>query len=80
MSRLASVEAVGLQERHEDFARELEGRFGWRLGPPGRGVATDPVPVSRSFRAKIADDNRLDLELYDFARGLIERRSRKASI
>ena len=76
VARLASVEVVGLQERHEDFARELEERFGWALGPPGRGVATRPVPVSPSFRAQIAADNRLDLELYDTARGLIEKRGR----
>jgi hypothetical protein len=33
---------------------------------------TEPVEVSSSFRARIAEDNAMDVELYAFARQLVE--------
>ena len=69
--RLAGIDAIGLQERFEDFCDELTARFGWDLGEPERVNTTEPVEVSEGFRARIAEDNAFDLELYEFAQGLL---------
>lgn len=69
--RLAAVDAVGLQERFEDFCTELEERFGWDLGAPLFANRTAPIEVSSAFRERIAADNALDVELYEHARELV---------
>jgi hypothetical protein len=66
--RLATVDVVGVQERFELFCEELERRFGWDLGPPLFANRTEEVEVSEAFRRRIAEDNALDLELYEHAR------------
>jgi hypothetical protein len=72
---LAGIDAVGLRERFEDFCDELASRFGWRLGKPVTGVnATSPVEVPESLRARIAEDNAFDVELYEFAKELLASR------
>ena len=74
--RLASIDAVGLQEDFETFCRELEDRFGWDLGPAV--IANDTPhgdPVSEAFRRRIAEDNHYDVELYEFARELVAERA-----
>jgi hypothetical protein len=68
---LADIDCVGLQERLDEFCRELEERFGWRLGRPTVMNATAPVDADDAFRARIADDNALDVELYEFATRLV---------
>jgi hypothetical protein len=68
---LAGIDAVGLQERFEDFCDELSARFGWRLAEPEIVNASVPVEVSEGFRARIAEDNALDIELYEFAGQLV---------
>jgi len=72
--RLAGIDAFGLQERLEDFCDELTARFGWELGEPERANATAPVEVSDGFRARLAEDNALDIELYEFAKRLLASR------
>ena len=69
------VELFGIQEDLESFAQALEKRFHWRLGPPVHSNVTKPAAVSDSFRARIAEDNRLDMELYEYAVGLLRKRS-----
>jgi hypothetical protein len=80
-AKLASVDAIGLQEHFDEFCQELARRFGWKLGPPeqlmqGEPIATRQaeVEVSDGFRSRIAEDNALDIELYEFGRRLYERR------
>jgi hypothetical protein len=68
---LAGMDAVGLQERFEDFCDELSARFGWHLGGSEIVNASAPVEVPESFRARIAEDNALDIELYEFAQRLL---------
>jgi hypothetical protein len=68
---LAGIDAVGLQERFEDFCDQLSARFGWRLGTPQIVNASAPVEVPESFRDQIAEDNALDIELYEFAKQLV---------
>jgi hypothetical protein len=76
---LAGIDAVGLQERFEDFCDELATRFGWRLGEQETVNTTDPVEVPESLRARIAEDNALDVELYEFAKQLLREPVRAGS-
>jgi hypothetical protein len=77
--RLGDVDVVGLQERFEPFCDELERRYGWDLGPPLVANRTAPTDVTSSFRARIAADNALDVELYEHARELVADRRREGS-
>jgi hypothetical protein len=85
-AKLASVDALGLQERFEEFCDELTRRFGWNLGPPEHLMRGDPVAQSEAmervpdrFRSRIAEDNAMDIELYEFGRRLYERRRAEAA-
>jgi hypothetical protein len=68
---LAGIDAVGLQERFEDFCDELSARFGWRLGDAQTVNASARVDVPESFCVRIAEDNALDVELYEFAQQML---------
>ncbi len=67
---LRRMDDFGLQEELEAFARRLGRRYGWRLGPPVHENVTRPTEVPDSFRQRIAEDNRLDMELYEYGRRL----------
>jgi hypothetical protein len=76
MERLASVDVIGLQERFEQFCRELSARFGWRLGPPLWANRTEAsIAPDERLVARIVEDNALDIELYAFAQRLVAERS-----
>lgn len=70
---LKKMDVIGLQSELEDFAQRLVSRYGWDLGPPVHENATRPVEVPDLFRARIAEDNRLDMELYEYGRKLLGR-------
>ncbi len=72
---LETVDVVGVQEDYDRFCRELERRFRWRLGDRRHMNRTRPVDVDPAFRRRIEHDNALDVELYDFTRGLIAQRA-----
>lgn len=73
---LASVEVIGVQERFDEFCRELDARFGWSLGDqPEWANRSEPVDVSDAFRQRIIDDHASDIELYRFAKTLIAARA-----
>lgn len=72
---LERIDIVGLQEQFGHFWEELWQRFGWRLGEPARSNQTQHMPVSQSFRERIARDNELDVVLYEEARTLCARRA-----
>ena len=78
--RLATVDVVGLQERFDEFCEELTCRFGWRLGEPVRSNRTEATEASEAFRSRIAEDNSMDAELYDFARRLCKQRRVRARV
>jgi hypothetical protein len=67
---LATVDVIGLQEHFDEFCEELTRRFGWSLGEPLHANRTEVVEVPDGLRARIAKDNEMDVELYEFARGL----------
>jgi hypothetical protein len=75
-SALEEMDAFGLQEDLEDLARLLESRHDWRLGPPVHENVTAPTAVPASFRRRIAEDNSLDVELYEHAVKLRRKRDR----
>jgi len=69
------IELFGLQEDFEDFCRCLTQRFDWSLGEPALLTnRTDPMDVSDEFRDRITHDNAYDVELYTFAKRLLNRR------
>jgi Sulfotransferase family len=71
---LAAVEMVGVQDRFEEFCRELNDHFGWRLGDQPRFAnMSEPVQVPDSLRKRIIEDQAADVELYEFALELCDR-------
>jgi Sulfotransferase family len=71
--RLTTVDVLGLQERFGEFCDDLQQRFGWQLGRSVHANRTEPVAVPARFRARIAEDNAMDVELYEYARCLYEK-------
>jgi hypothetical protein len=74
--QLTTVDVLGLQERFQDFRAELLRRFRWDLGDTIYANRSPRVKASAELRARIANDNGLDVELYEFARQLIASRLR----
>jgi Sulfotransferase family len=73
---LRRLDDFGLQEDLEGFAQRLVRRYGWQLGPTVHENVTRPAEVPESFRARIAEDNALDVELYEYAVKLRRKRDR----
>jgi hypothetical protein len=71
-ARLATVDVIGFQEEFDRFADELARRYGWELGKNLNANWTAPVDVPDSFRRRIAEDNALDVELYEYARANLD--------
>ena len=68
---LARVDVVGLTEHYGEFLATLGDRFGWQLSEQARLNAAGGAPEeSPALRRRIADDNAIDIELYDYAREL----------
>jgi hypothetical protein len=65
--RLGDIDVVGIQERHDDFVAQLEQEFNWNLGPQRRVNTTAATPIDPAFRERIAEDNALDVALYQYA-------------
>lgn len=77
---LERVDLVGLTEHLVDLLAELERRYGWDVDIPkvneGSGARWDFSP---SFRDRVAEDNAADMELYEHACRLDERRRAAAA-
>jgi hypothetical protein len=71
------IDTWGLQEDFDGFCDQLSERYGWDLGRPRVTNVSKPFEVDDAFRARIARDNRLDVELYRYA--LERRRQRLAT-
>jgi hypothetical protein len=69
------IDVWGVQEHFEEFCDELMRRFGWDLGPPQFANPSTPYPAEDGLRERIAEDNQLDIELYQFTLELREQRS-----
>ena len=71
---LANLDTFGLQERFDDLCAELGRRWGLDTGEPLRTNTTEPTDVPAGFAERIAEDNALDMELYEFGRRLYQER------
>jgi hypothetical protein len=78
--QLAAVDVVGVQERFDEFCAALSARFGFRLGAPVFVNRTEPVLATPAFRRRIAEDNALDVELYEAASELAMQRERAQQV
>ena len=74
--RLTGVDVLGLHDHVDEMCVQLSDRFGWRLGTSVHANFTEPVAVAESFRRRIAADNALDADLYEYARDLWSARRR----
>lgn len=75
--QLATVDHLGLQESFQDFWDELVEAHGWNLGSmnwSNRSAPEDYEDVSDEFRARIIEDNALDIALYEHAVQLVASR------
>jgi hypothetical protein len=70
------IDVFGLQEHFDDFCVDISNRFDWDLGASRFANRTQRSPVSDALRERIAEDNSIDRELYDFARQLWQERQR----
>jgi hypothetical protein len=77
---LANVDLFGLQDRFEEFCHELAGRFALDVGEPVRSNTTEPTDVPDGLADRIAEDNALDMELYEYARSLYDARHARAGL
>src|SRR5262249_45818350 len=75
---LAALDLFGLQEHFDEFCGELQTWYGLDVGPPLRANTTEPEDVPPGLAERIADDNALDIELYEYARALYDERRRGA--
>ncbi len=76
---LAGIDAVGLQESFDDFCDKVATRFGWNLGEPEVVHASAPAEASDGLRARIAEDNPFDMELYEFAKEMLAARASEST-
>jgi hypothetical protein len=71
---LKNMDTFGLQERFDDFCSELHTRYGLDVGPPVRANTTEVSEVPAGLVDRIAEDNALDVELYEYACDLYQQR------
>lgn len=68
---LSEVDCVGILEHYDDFVDEASARFELVADeiPPQR-VSSDHRPADVALRERIAEENALDIEFYEYAREL----------
>jgi serine O-acetyltransferase len=69
--QLAKVGLIGFSEHYDDFIAELRERFGWwpnGISTEARAnVSSEDWSVPSELRARIAEDNAYDMQLYAYA-------------
>ena len=74
---LEHVDVIGLTEHYSDFLETLRTRFGWQLSEQARlNAAGGPPEEPGALRRRIAADNAIDIELYEYARNLVRKRAK----
>ncbi len=71
------IDLLGVQEEHAAFLARVAQRTGWSLDPSVRANVGDGLrggDAPASFRARIAADNALDVELYEHVRDVLATR------
>ncbi len=77
-TNLAQIDVVGVLENFQEFLRETQERFGWRIVQGARKNATpesDMEPIDPDLRRRIAADNAIDIEFYAYAKELVDSRA-----
>jgi len=81
---LAKVDFIGLTEQYDAFLDDVATRTGWDIVRHLRKNETPSEeirPVSDSLRRRIAEDNAIDIEFYEYAKALVDsRRGRRTVI
>ncbi len=67
---LSNVEVVGFTNDYEQFLQLLHSRYGWKITAAPHRHAGEHESISTDLIKKIAEDNALDMELYDYAKTL----------
>jgi len=73
-ANLEKIDVIGLQESYDELLAELAWRFGWNRTPAEDRNVGRRGKVSRSFKERIAEDNAMDMEFYEHAVQLVDRR------
>ena len=77
-AQLARIDVIGFSEQYDEFIDELRRRFGWwPSGIDTKGKANlsrEAWEASAALRRRIAADNAFDVQLYEYARQLVDRR------
>jgi hypothetical protein len=68
---LGRVDLIGLTEQYDTFTAKLRDRFGFLLSARARMNAAGSAAASSHLRSRVAADNMIDLEFYDYARELV---------
>lgn len=71
---LEKVDVIGLQAHFDELLGELESRFGWQRAEVKNRNVGRRGKVSRALKERIAEDNAADMEFYEHAVRLFERR------
>jgi hypothetical protein len=71
---LAGLDLFGLQDRFEEFCDALASRYRLDAGEPLRSNTTEPTEVPDGLADRIAEDNSLDVQLYEYACSLYDDR------
>lgn len=78
VANLEAVAVLGLTSHYGQFTQELTNRFNWSAASSERlQIAPTGPDVPDSFRRRLARDNEADIEFYQHARSLVERRARR---
>lgn len=81
IERLERVDVFGLTDRYDEFVDEVRHRFGWTFRGGRHRLQTSPGPIeiSRTLRARIVADNRVDVDFYEYAVDLYRQRASASS-
>jgi hypothetical protein len=75
---LAKIDVLGVHEKYDEYLDALTSRFGWQIRRGPRWHVSERVEISDSLRARIAEDNAMDLAFYEHAVRLYDHRKQRA--
>lgn len=80
-ANLAKVDVIGLTEHYGSFLQTMEEDFGWDIRDvEDQNVSRKEHDVSQSFVDRIVEDNRMDIEFYDYAAKLWKERAARRTV